>query len=65
MTAWEYGYIDPGTGSYVIQIIIAALVGASLGVKIFWRNIKGFFSKLFSKGSKSQELPVQQDKEIQ
>ncbi len=53
-TIESYGYIDPGTGSYIVQIIIAAFVGASLGVKIFWGRIKGFFSNLFS-GKKKDE----------
>jgi hypothetical protein len=49
-TVWCYGYIDPGTGSYLVQIIIATVVGVSLGVKIFWKKIKGFLAHFFSKG---------------
>ena len=33
-------YIDPGTGSFVIQGIIAAVVGAGFTVKVFWHRIK-------------------------
>lgn len=44
-----FAYIDPGTGSYLVQILIAALVSVSLGVKIFWKNIKSFFKKVISK----------------
>lgn len=32
-------YIDPGTGSFVVQGIIAAVVGASFALKVFWRRI--------------------------
>lgn len=42
-------YIDPGTGSLIIQILLAVLVGAGFAVKIFWTRIKSFFSKLFAK----------------
>lgn len=36
-------YIDPGSGSYLVQAIIAAIVGALFYFKnIFWR-IKAFF----------------------
>ena len=42
-------YIDPGTGSLIIQILLAALVGAGFAVKIFWTRIKSFFSKVFAK----------------
>jgi hypothetical protein len=33
-------YIDPGTGSFVIQGIIAAIVGGGFAVKMFWGRIK-------------------------
>ncbi|MCK5057773.1 MAG: hypothetical protein KAT34_14025 [Candidatus Aminicenantes bacterium] len=49
LTPGIFAYIDPGTGSYLVQILIAALVSVSLGVKIFWKNIKFFFKKVFSK----------------
>ena len=53
-TIWCYGYIDPGTGSFLVQVIIALFVGASLGIKIFWKNIKNFFLKLFSKKKRAE-----------
>jgi energy-coupling factor transporter transmembrane protein EcfT len=37
-------YIDPGTGSFVIQGIIAVVVGAGLAVKMFWHRIKSVFT---------------------
>ena len=36
-------YIDPGTGSYLIQLLIAAAVGLAFGVKLYWRKIKALF----------------------
>ncbi len=38
-------YIDPSTGSYVIQFLLAGLLGALFAIKSYWRNIKHFFSK--------------------
>jgi hypothetical protein len=46
---YVYAYIDPGTGSYVIQIIIAAVVAVSFMVKLYWLKIKGFVGRLFSR----------------
>jgi len=46
---FAFSYIDPGTGSYVFQIIIAAFVAVSFMVKIYWNKIKGFIGRLFSK----------------
>jgi hypothetical protein len=37
-------YIDPGTGSFVIQGIIAAVVGAGIAIKMFWHRIKSLFT---------------------
>ena len=37
-------YIDPGTGSYILQLLIAAFLGISLSLKIFWKKIKRLFS---------------------
>lgn len=45
-----YAYIDPGTGSYILQMLIAGILGAAFAVKIFWNHIRTFFVKLFKKG---------------
>lgn len=36
----SYAYIDPGTGSLVIQMIIGGLVGVGITCKIYWYKIK-------------------------
>jgi len=35
-------YLDPGTGSYVLQILVGALIGASVGFRMCWNKIKSF-----------------------
>lgn len=42
---FAYAYIDPGTGSYIFQIIAAALFGGLFALKQFWGKIIGFFKK--------------------
>ena len=42
-------YLDPGTGSYVFQILIAVLLGSAFAIKIFWVKIINFIKKLFSR----------------
>ena len=37
-------YIDPGTGSYLFQAAVGAILGGALAVKVFWRRIWGFLS---------------------
>jgi len=46
-----HAYIDPGTGSYVFQIIIAAFVAVLFMVKVYWLKIKAFVLRLFGKKS--------------
>jgi uncharacterized membrane protein YfcA len=48
-----YAYIDPGTGSYLLQLLIGALLGALFAIKVFWRKIKNVFQKFFANSSKS------------
>ena len=43
-------YIDPGSGSYILQMIIAAVLGVSFFFKNFWLTIKSFFT-----GKKSEK----------
>lgn len=42
---YQFAYLDPGTGSYLFQILLAGLLGAGMAVRIFWGRIKSFFSK--------------------
>lgn len=49
-TKSAYAYLDPGSGSFIFQILIATVVGASFAIKLYWRKIKTFFANVFSKG---------------
>jgi hypothetical protein len=54
-------YLDPGTGSYMIQLIIAGVAGALISVKMFWRHIKYFFVRIFYKNKVKQPLEKEND----
>jgi hypothetical protein len=45
-------YIDPGSGSMLIQM----LIGVAVAVGVFFRRIKQFFLQLFNKKEKSSEI---------
>ncbi len=45
-----HAYIDPGSSSFIIQILIGAAAGAGLAVATFWRRIRAFFSRGKNKG---------------
>lgn len=38
-------YLDPGTGSVVLQMVVGGVLGAALTIKLFWRRIVGFFKR--------------------
>lgn len=42
-------YVDPVSGSVVIQVIAAAVLGAAVGVKRFWGNITDTIRRVFAK----------------
>ena len=44
-----FAYLDPASGSYILQLLLAFLFGALFAIKIFWHKIRTFFSGLFSK----------------
>lgn len=37
--ASAHAYVDPGTGSMIIQVVIAAIVGGAAVLGAFWRKI--------------------------
>lgn len=45
ITKPAYAYLDPGTGSFVIQVLIAFAVGAGAIVKLYWKKITAAFHK--------------------
>ena len=52
MIFWQpraYAYLDPGTGSYLIQVLLGIGLGAAFSVKVFWGKIKAFFNRCFRK----------------
>jgi len=42
-------YIDPGTGSFILQMLIAFFIGALFFFKIFWKKVKLFIIGIFQK----------------
>lgn len=41
-TTWASAYLDPGTGSLVLQMLIAGALTAAASIKIFWAQLKEF-----------------------
>lgn len=50
-----HAYIDPGTGSIMLQVLIGILVGLLFSLKMFWKKIKSAFKRLFWRGSNDEK----------
>ena len=40
-----YAYIDPGTGSYLFQLLVAGALGGLFMVKVYWKKIVSVFRR--------------------
>jgi hypothetical protein len=50
-----HAYLDPGSGSFFLQSLLAFLFGVIITVRMFWRDIKGFFTKFLPGKNKKNE----------
>ena len=48
-------YLDPGSGSYLLQLLIAGALGAAFAVRLYWTRIKEFISGLFGRSQDEDE----------
>ncbi|MBR9859233.1 hypothetical protein GYB22_00480 [bacterium] len=37
-----FAYLDPGSGSYILQMIIAGVLGGFYAIKLYWNKIINF-----------------------
>jgi flagellar biosynthesis protein FliR len=44
-------YLDPGTGSYVLQLLLGTLLGGLFALGLFWRRVLAFIKRIFKRGS--------------
>ena len=53
ITQPAFAYIDPGSGSAIMSVIIGFFVAIGLLIKTFWYKIKNFFG--FTKAKKNKQ----------
>tara|TARA_Y100000590_G_scaffold453712_1_gene599258 strand:- start:2616 stop:2831 length:216 start_codon:yes stop_codon:yes gene_type:complete len=46
-------YLDPGTGSIILQAILGFIAASIATISFYWSKLKLFFTKLFKKNKKS------------
>lgn len=57
-----YAYLDPGTGSYLMQMVLAVILGALFAIRIFWQKVTDSIKRLA--GSAKNSLKKGGDKEL-
>jgi hypothetical protein len=50
-------YLDPGTGSLILQAVIAAFAGAVVVVTTYWQKIRAFFRRSSRDSEPSDNAP--------
>ncbi len=50
-----HAYVDPGTGSYVVQLVLGLLFGGVIGIKLYWSKIKKTIIRLVGKEPHAEE----------
>lgn len=54
-------YLDPGTGSYIIQLLIGALLGGGYVLKNYWKEINSKFRQFNKKNITKDETGPEQE----
>ena len=44
----SYAYLDPGTGSILLQAILGAIAAGFMTISIWWQKFKSLISKIFN-----------------
>lgn len=63
MAGTAHAYVDPGTGSYLLQILIAGILGAAFAMRLYWTRIKNSLSGLRSGRKKGEDEQPDSDNE--
>tara|TARA_B100000795_G_C22721922_1_gene407825 strand:- start:144 stop:374 length:231 start_codon:yes stop_codon:yes gene_type:complete len=56
-----HAYIDPGTGSIILQAVLGFIAITLTGASFYWNKFKSFFKKKFKK-EKNNEIKITEDK---
>ncbi|HBP87892.1 MAG TPA: hypothetical protein PKK23_21295 [Nitrospirales bacterium] len=54
-------YLDPGTGSMILQLLLGGIAGAAIIIKLYWRRFLNLFKGRSSESASSNSY--EQDKD--
>ena len=50
-----FAYLDPGTGSIILQAILGFIAATIASISIYWEKFKSLISKLFGKKKENKK----------
>ena len=53
-----FAYLDPGTGSMILQLLLGGIAGAAIVLKIYWESLTNVFRRRGGKKSKTRSSGV-------
>ncbi len=53
----QIAYLDPGTGSLILQALVATLAGVVVAISAYWQKIRTFFRRGPRKSEPSDNAP--------
>lgn len=59
--AVNLAYLDPGTGSYILMVVLGVVFGAFYWFKSFGARIVGFFGSFFRRQKSQRSEPRDED----
>lgn len=60
LDAPAYGYLDPGTGSMLLQLLLGGVAGTLVVCKLYWARIKAFLTRRRPLGSSRRQTQPDQ-----
>jgi len=52
-----YAYLDPGTGSMILQGLIGGIAGGLFAIRVYWGKLKSRFGRTPSAARSSRDEP--------
>jgi|TARA_B100001063_G_C16563646_1_gene452282 hypothetical protein len=50
-----HAYLDPGTGSIILQAILGFIAAAATTISIYWEKFKSIINKILNKSNKDNK----------
>lgn len=50
----DASYLDPGNGSYLIQVIISLFLGLTFTFRVYWKRLHTIFQRLRKKNTEKE-----------